>query len=85
MYDSYIIIIFAGVGRIIAIDYGRKRTGLAVSDPMKIIAGGLTTLSGDAVVPYLKEYIRKEEVELILLADYTLLTVQSMNYLLRIA
>ena len=75
MCDSYIIITFAGVGRIIAIDYGRKRTGLAVSDPMKIIAGGLMTLSGDAVVPYLKEYIRSEDVELILLGE-----PRQMNY-----
>ncbi len=75
MHDSYIIITFAGVGRIIAIDYGRKRTGLAVSDPMQIIAGGLLTLSGDEVIPYLKEYIKRENVELILLGE-----PRQMNY-----
>ena len=75
MHDSYIFIIFAGVGRIIAIDYGRKRTGLAVSDPMKIIAGGLLTLSGDEVISYLKDYVRREDVELILLGE-----PRQMNY-----
>lgn len=52
------------MGRIIAIDYGRKRTGLAVTDPMQIIANGLETLPSGEVVDFLKTYISKEEVEL---------------------
>jgi putative Holliday junction resolvase len=57
------------MGRIIAIDYGKKRTGLAVSDPMKIIACGLTTLSSPEVIDFIKEYMQKEPVELILLGE----------------
>lgn len=63
------------MGRIIAIDYGKKRTGLAVSDPMKIIAGGLTTVSSPAVIAFIVEYMKKEEVELILLGE-----PRQMNY-----
>jgi putative Holliday junction resolvase len=63
------------MGRIIAIDYGKKRTGLAVSDPMKMIAGGLTTLSSPAVINFIKEYMQKEDVELILLGE-----PRQMNY-----
>jgi len=54
------------MGRIIAIDYGRKRTGLAVSDPLQLIAGGLTTLEGKAVIPFLRTYAEKEPVDLFL-------------------
>jgi putative Holliday junction resolvase len=52
-----------------AIDYGKKRTGLAVTDPLKIIASGLTTVDTEKLVWYLKEYFAKEEVELILLGN----------------
>jgi putative Holliday junction resolvase len=52
-----------------AIDYGKKRTGLAVTDPLKIIASGLTTVDTEQLVWYLKEYFAKEEVELILLGN----------------
>lgn len=54
------------MGRIIAIDYGRKRTGIAVSDPLQMIAGGLTTMAGHEVVDFLKKYIKKEKVDLII-------------------
>ncbi|MDR2087044.1 MAG: Holliday junction resolvase RuvX [Dysgonamonadaceae bacterium] len=63
------------MGRIIAIDYGKKRTGLAVSDPMKVIAGGLTTVSSPDVIAFIKEYIKKEAVDLILLGE-----PRQMNY-----
>ncbi|MDR0413129.1 MAG: Holliday junction resolvase RuvX [Dysgonamonadaceae bacterium] len=63
------------MGRIIAIDYGKKRTGLAVSDPLKIIAGGLTTLSSHEVIPYLKDYVEKQDVELFILGE-----PRQMNY-----
>jgi len=53
--------------RILAIDYGKKRTGLAVTDPLKIIATGLTTVDTDQLVYFLKKYFATEEVELILL------------------
>ncbi|MDR1436887.1 MAG: Holliday junction resolvase RuvX [Candidatus Symbiothrix sp.] len=63
------------MGRIIAIDYGKKRTGLAVSDPMKIIAGGLATLPSAEVIDFILEYMKAEEVELILLGE-----PRRMNY-----
>jgi putative Holliday junction resolvase len=52
------------MGRILAIDYGRKRTGLAVTDTMQIIANGLTTVPSGELEAYLSEYIKKEPVEL---------------------
>lgn len=55
------------MARILAIDYGKKRSGLAVTDPLQIIASGLTTVDTDQLVYYLKQYFAKEAVELILL------------------
>lgn len=55
--------------RILAIDYGLKRTGLAVTDPLQIIATGLTTIESPKLIPFLKEYFKKEEVELILIGE----------------
>jgi len=51
------------MGRIVAIDYGQKRTGLAVTDELKIIATGLTTVRSMDVLDFLKDYLRKNEVE----------------------
>ena len=53
--------------RILAIDYGLKRTGLAVTDPLKIIATGLTTIESKKLIPFLKNYFDKEEVECIVI------------------
>jgi len=64
------------MGRIIAIDYGKKRTGLAVSDPLKMIAGGLVTLASEEVIAYLSKYIQENDVELLLLGE-----PRQMNYL----
>lgn len=55
------------MGRIIAIDYGKKRTGIAVSDPLKIIATGLATIASDTLISFLKKYMATESVELIVL------------------
>lgn len=55
--------------RILAIDYGLKRTGLAVTDPLKIIATGLATIESQKLFPFLKSYLQKEEVELILIGE----------------
>lgn len=52
--------------RIIAIDYGGKRTGIAVTDPLKIIATGLVTIPSNELIPFLKKYIAVEAVELII-------------------
>ena len=55
------------MARILAIDYGKKRTGLAVTDPLKIIANGLATVSTAGLIDYLKDYIAKEQVERIVI------------------
>lgn len=57
------------MGRILAIDYGLKRTGLAVTDPLKIIATGLTTVESRQLIPFLKDYFSKEQVELIVIGE----------------
>ncbi|MBK7434500.1 MAG: Holliday junction resolvase RuvX [Chitinophagaceae bacterium] len=53
--------------RILAIDYGGKRTGLAVTDPLQIIATGLTTIESRELIPFLKKYLKAETVELIII------------------
>src|SRR5690242_1042042 len=57
------------MSRILAIDYGLKRTGLAVTDPLKIIATGLTTVESKHLISFLKNYFSKEEVELIIIGE----------------
>lgn len=55
--------------RILCIDYGKKRTGIAVTDPLQIIATGLTTVDSWDLIPFLKKYFEQEEVELIVIGD----------------
>ena len=55
--------------RIICIDYGKKRTGIAVTDPLKIIASALTTVETKELFSFLKNYFSKEEVELVLIGE----------------
>ena len=57
------------MGRIIAIDYGLKRTGLAVTDPLKMIATGLTSVESPKLIAFLKEYFQQEVVECILVGE----------------
>ena len=57
------------MARILSIDYGLKRTGLAVTDPLQIIATGLTTVESKQLIPFLKDYFAREEVELIIIGD----------------
>lgn len=57
------------MARILAIDYGKKRTGLAVTDPLQIIAGGLATVSTSELFDYLKKYIQSEPVERIVIGE----------------
>jgi len=52
------------MGRILAIDYGRKRTGLAVTDTLQLIATGLATVSSHELVAYLKNYASRESIDL---------------------
>ncbi|MFV0546073.1 MAG: Holliday junction resolvase RuvX [Bacteroides sp.] len=55
------------MSRIIAIDYGRKRTGIAVSDTLQLIANGLTTVATHLLLSFLDDYLRKESVERIII------------------
>ena len=55
------------MGRILAIDYGRKRVGLAVTDPLRIVANGLDTVPAKDVLEYLKKYADKETVDKIVI------------------
>lgn len=53
--------------RILSIDYGKRRTGLAVTDPMQIIAGGLTTVDTKELMTFLRDYTAREAVETIVI------------------
>jgi putative Holliday junction resolvase len=55
------------LARILSIDYGGKRTGLAVTDPLQIIATGLETIESRELIPWLKNYLTREHVELIII------------------
>ncbi len=55
------------MARIMAIDYGKKRTGIAVTDPLQIIATGLTTIDSHELIPFLKNYFIADPVELIII------------------
>mgnify|MGYP006354276763 FL=1 len=57
------------MGRILAIDYGLKRTGLAVSDPLRIIAGALDTVATHTLMDYLKQYLSKNDVSTIVVGQ----------------
>ena len=55
------------MARILAIDYGKKRTGIAVTDPLQIIASGLTTIASNDLISFLKKYLAAEAVELMVI------------------
>ena len=57
------------MARILSIDYGKKRTGLAVTDPLQLIAGGLATVSTSTLFDYLSQYVAKEPVERIVIGE----------------
>lgn len=54
------------MGRLLSIDYGKKRCGIAVTDPLRIVATGLTTISSASLIQFLKEYTTKEVVDKII-------------------
>ena len=57
------------MARILSVDYGKKRTGIAVTDPLKIIAGGLATVNTSQLMEWLHNYLTHEEVELIVVGE----------------
>lgn len=72
------------MGRILAIDYGRKRTGLAVTDPLRITASPLLTVETAQLVPWLRDYFAREQVDEVVIGHPTQLNGQeseSMNYI----
>ena len=72
------------MGRIMAIDYGRKRTGVAVTDPLKIVAGNLATVPTHTLMSFIKDYIAREPVESIVVGQPTQLNgepSESMRYI----
>lgn len=72
------------MGRILGIDYGRKRCGIAVTDPLKIIANGLTTVPAHTLIDFLQDYTKKENVEKIIVGLPKQLNgtpSESMNYI----
>ncbi|MDR0541927.1 MAG: Holliday junction resolvase RuvX [Dysgonamonadaceae bacterium] len=72
------------MGRILAIDYGKKRTGLAVSDPMQMIAGGLATVESRKVIDYLRNYAAAEKVELFILGEPRRMSYEPSENMLRV-
>lgn len=72
------------MARILSIDYGRKRTGLAVTDPLQIIAGGLATVSTSELYDYLVSYISHEEVERIVIGEPRQMNGQASENLQRV-
>ena len=72
------------MGRILAIDYGRKRSGVAVTDPLQIIAGNLATVPTHTLMQFIKDYIAREQVDLIVIGQPSQLNGQpseSMKYI----
>ena len=63
------------MARILALDYGTKRTGIAVSDELQMIASGLTTVATKELLPFLSSYFDEEQVELVLIGE-----PKTMNY-----
>lgn len=57
------------MGRILALDYGKKRTGIAVTDELRLIASGLTTVETKELIPFLKNYMAEENVDLIVVGE----------------
>ena len=83
-FTQLAVILHVFMGRILAIDYGRKRCGIAVTDPLKIIANGLETVATHKLMDYLKDYMSREQVELIVIGQPTQLNgkpSESMRYI----
>ena len=57
------------MARILSIDYGKKRCGLAVTDPLKIIPGGLATVATSELMSFLDDYLRREDVEMVVVGE----------------
>ena len=72
------------MARILSIDYGKKRTGIAVTDPLKIIAKGLATVSTSELLTFLLDYIKKEQVERIVIGKPMQMNGQASENMARV-
>lgn len=72
------------MARILSIDFGKKRTGLAVTDPMQLIANGLTTIDTKDLFDFLCSYVKQEEVERIVIGKPTQMDGQPSENLARV-
>ncbi|MBM6993871.1 MAG: Holliday junction resolvase RuvX [Prevotella sp.] len=72
------------MARILSIDYGKKRTGLAVTDPMQLIANGLTTVNTKDLFDFLLQYIQREKVERIIIGKPTQMNAAPSENMARI-
>ena len=72
------------MGRILSIDYGKKRTGLAVTDPLQIIAGGLSTIETKDLFDFLSAYVVREGAERIVIGKPTQPNGQPSENLVRV-
>lgn len=72
------------MSRLLAIDYGKKRSGIAVSDPLQIIANGLTTIETTGIFEFLKSYFEKEKVEKIIIGLPRQMNNEASENLLRV-
>lgn len=72
------------MGRLLAIDYGKRRCGIAVTDPLRIVANGLTTVETHSLKAFLKEYTAREQVDMIVIGHPTTVRgeeSESMKYI----
>lgn len=72
------------MGRLLSIDYGRKRTGIAVTDPLQIVASGLCTIASHTLVDFLRDYMQREPVDRIIIGlprDMAGRESESMQYI----
>lgn len=73
------------MGRLLSIDYGRKRCGIAVTDSLRIVANGLTTVPTHTLVDFLKDYIKRESVDMVIIGKPTTMRgedSESMRYII---
>lgn len=72
------------MARILSVDYGKKRTGLAVTDPLQLIANGLTTVDTKDVFDFLSSYVKQEKVERVVIGRPTQLDGNPSENLVRV-
>ena len=72
------------MARILSIDYGKKRTGLAVTDPLQIIPNGLATVATSTLIDFLKDYLSRESVERVVIGEPRQMNCEASENLARV-